>query len=134
MADADTFMQCPDDGSAGTTYPEQFGIFAASLSAGTPIAPNSFVYLKSMVTGMWCRITTVVIGSTQEQVKCDAGSLSLASKVMYTGEGQMFTFQGRPFLINPEDPLAPVYLGEEGDTCQAGEVVPGGCSTLGSRC
>jgi hypothetical protein len=78
---ADTFMQCPDDGSAGTTYAEQFGIFLSNLAGGVPITPGSFVYLKSMSTAKWCRITTVVPGSTQMQIKCDMTAVSKATKV-----------------------------------------------------
>ncbi len=81
MESADTFMQCPDDGSAGTTYAEQFGIFLSNLAGGVPITPGSFVYLKSMSTAKWCRITTVVPGSTQMQIKCDMTAVSKATKV-----------------------------------------------------
>lgn len=98
-------LTCQAGSSNATSSPaEQF--IPYRLDGGqTPILPGEKMYLRSVQTGMYCRVLTAANSSSQ--VLCDQPTPATASQLTFTGMG--LGAGSSPFL-NPEDG-SPVYFG-----------------------
>ena len=107
-----SYMYCPSPTTGnGTTPPEQF-VAIRPDGLYDPIQAGEPTYLKSVQTGLYCR---VVAAGTRDQILCDQPTTATASQLTYTGFG--VSYNGDP-LINPYTTggSGPLYFGNPGDT------------------
>jgi hypothetical protein len=100
-----SYMYCPLPGGDGNTTQEQFTPVRPD-GGSVPIGPGQATYLRSELTGKYCRVVPV---SGRSQVLCDQDATSTATLLTYTGYS-LSTAEGRPFL-NPGG-SSPIYFGD----------------------
>jgi hypothetical protein len=90
----------------GDTPAEQFTLTPYSSTTSGYITPGSYSFLKSVLTGKFCRL---VPGATpgSKVVLCDLDTTAGATPLMYTGTG--LTYNGLPLV--PGGPGQPLALG-----------------------
>lgn len=110
----------PTDPPAQGDTSYRFLVFPTSSTiAGTPILPRQLVYIKSVHTGEFCRVTAV------RNFVCDVGLPSLATPVMMDPAG--LAVNGQP-LVNPGSGQD-VTIGGNGTP---GTITPGETDAAGS--
>jgi hypothetical protein len=126
-------MYCPTNGSVTNSLSMQFAAFSTDLNPGSVIRVGSQILLKSLKTGMFCRLVSGPTG--QQEVRCDidaAQAAELATPLTYDGTG--VSYNGVP-LTNPgtnDMGTNPLYLGGPGTPAT---LLPGELSTPhGSVC
>ena len=96
------------DGGDGSTPPEQFFMYrAGDLDSTAPIRPGDAVILKSVQTGMFCRLRSFSAAELQQLqlppgcsasqgMVCDQSSPEGATAMVYTGAG--LEYNGTPLV------------------------------------
>lgn len=90
----------------GDTPAEQFTLSPATSTTAGVITPGGYTYMKSVLTGKYCRL---VPGATpgSQVVVCDLDTTAQAAPLKYTGSG--VTYNGQPLL--PGGPGQPLTIG-----------------------
>jgi hypothetical protein len=94
-----------NNSSTGQSLAEQFTLQHISNSSG-PIYPGNYTYIKSELTGKYCRLVPGTAPGSQVVV-CDLSTTTGATPLKYTGSG--LTYNGQPLL--PAGNNLPLTLG-----------------------
>jgi hypothetical protein len=72
----------------GGTAPEQYLAFHPdNLNSTSPIEPYDTAVLRSVETGLWCRLAPLTSNTTQIGMICDQPTAATGTTLTYTGDG-----------------------------------------------
>jgi hypothetical protein len=75
----------------GSTAAEQFYAYQPQdLSSAEPVQPGSTALLRSVATGLFCRLAALPSDSSQQGMLCDQATAAAATIFTYTGSGLSF--------------------------------------------
>jgi hypothetical protein len=91
----------------GGSRPEQYLAYHAdNLNSTSPIQPYDTAVLRSVETGLWCRLTPLPSNTTQIGMVCDQATPATGTVLTYTGDGLSYngidlvaTGPGQPLLL-----------------------------------
>jgi hypothetical protein len=131
-------VYCPTDSSDGSSASEQFTFYSNSLDQGSALTAGSTMLIKSIKTGMFCRVITASDGLTK--IKCDVTAAS-ATTMTYTGSGFAYNGQSlnnpggsKPLFLSSVPGIGVVAVAPAPSSCSFGSVAavasgPGVAST-----
>ena len=91
----------------GGTAPEQYLAFHPdNLGSTSPIEPYDTAVLRSVETGLWCRLAPLTSNTTQVGMVCDQVTATTGTPLTYTGDGLSYngidlvaSGPGQPLLL-----------------------------------
>ena len=91
----------------GGTAPEQYLAFHPdNLNSTSPIEPYDTAVLRSVETGLWCRLAPLTSNTTQIGMVCDQPTAATGTALTYTGDGLSYngidlvaSGPGQPLLL-----------------------------------
>jgi hypothetical protein len=91
----------------GGTAPEQYLAFHPdNLNSTSPIEPYDTAVLRSVETGLWCRLAPLTSNTTQIGMICDQPTAATGTTLTYTGDGLSYngidlvaSGPGQPLLL-----------------------------------
>jgi hypothetical protein len=91
----------------GGTAPEQYLAFHPdNLDSTSPIEPYDTAVLRSVETGLWCRLAPLTSNTTQIGMICDQPTAATGTTLTYTGDGLSYngidlvaSGPGQPLLL-----------------------------------
>ena len=91
----------------GASPPEQYLAFHPdNLNSTSPIEPYDTAVLRSVETGLWCRLAPLTSNATQIGMICDQPTAATGTTLTYTGDGLSYngidlvaSGPGQPLLL-----------------------------------
>ena len=81
----------------GSTAPEQYSVYVpGNVNSSSPILPGNTTIIKSLQTGLYCRLAPLPANTTKLVMLCDQASAAAATNLTYTGVG--LSFNGVPLV------------------------------------
>ena len=81
----------------GSTAPEQYSAYVpGNVNSTSPILPGQPTIIKSVQTGLYCRLAPLASNVTKLVMLCDQASAASASNLTYTGGG--LSYNGVPLV------------------------------------